>query len=71
MKACKEVEQLREVEAMWVGGEVGVDSESCSRQEFFMVGGTLISSPIVTSVPSAETLACRWCNEACCSNVRT
>ena len=71
MKACREVEQLREVEATWIGGEVGVDSESCNRQEFFMAGGTLVSSPIVTSVPSAETLACRWFNEACCSNVRT
>ena len=71
VKACTEVEQLREVEATWIGGEVGVDNESCNRQEFFMAGGTLVSSPIVTSVPSAETLACRWFNEACCSNVRT
>ena len=71
MKACREVEQLRVVEANWIGGEVGEDSESCNRQEFFMAGGILVSRAIVTSVPSAETLACRWCKEACCSNVRT
>ena len=71
MNAWREVEQLMEVEASWTGGEVGVERESLRRQEFFMAGGTLASRSMVTSEPSAETLACRWCKEACCSSVRT
>ena len=68
---CNEVEQFNEVDATSIGGEVGKERESLRRQEFFIAGGTFVSRLIVTSEPSVETLACRWCKEACCSNVLT
>ena len=68
---CNVVEQFNEVDATSIGGEVGKERESLRRQEFFIAGGTFVSRLIVTSEPSVETLACRWCKEACCSNVLT